>query len=168
MKYNKLYRGGGRESFNDKLKNEIELLDKKNGNLLASDILYTFIDLIDEDIIRIDDITKIYKLDEAIPNSQSTRTTSRRYITYEIRIRVKILNKNEIEKYVDFREGFFNHVMSDVYKHHILNRDCTKPYYDLKDINNRRSTFRRVDDFEDGYVYDNFDLIPKFIEFIDK
>lgn len=141
----------------------IKELDDKNNNLTVDDITYALIDIIDDEIIEIKKIEKIYKLDKVYPRTYKEKV----YITYKIDILVQFLNKDKIKEYCDFRDDFFYEVMSEIHGHRILNRVCSKhSHFVTVDSSGRRIYDRRpwdapVDEF------DEFDLHPNKVVWID-
>ena len=149
--------------FSDIINNKgkyIKELNDKNENLTTDDIIYGLSDLIDNGIIEIEEIKKIYKIDTN--NFFSIGSGKKPYIIYQIKILVKLLDKTKIEEYCNFRDDYFEKAMSEIYNHHILNKICSK--------NSKYSTIdeqgRRLHNQPPYDEFDEFDLQPNFCVWI--
>lgn len=141
----------------------IKELDDKNNNLTVDDITYALIDIIDDNTIEIEKIEKIYKLGKV-----NTRTNSERiYISYEIKILVELLNKDKIKEYCDFRDDFFYEVMSEIHRHRILNTTCSKYNHFVTLDSSGRGIYNRRPWDAPRDEFDEFDLHPNKIVWID-
>lgn len=166
MEFKTYFRNYGSDLRFDDINNKekyIKELNNKNNNLTVDDITYALIDIIDDEIIEIEKIEKIYKLDKVNPRTNNERI----YISYEIKILVKFLNKDKIKEYCDFRDDFFYEVMSEIHRHRILNTACSKyNHFVTLDSSGRRIYNRRPWDAPVGDEFDEFDLHPNKIVWI--
>lgn len=167
MEFKKYFSSGNsnlRHNLNNKEK-YIKELDDKNNNLTVDDITYALIDMIHDGIIEIEEIRKTYKTDVVNPRTDKERA----YMTYRIEIFVKLLNKDKIKEYCDFRDDFVYEVMSEIHGHRILNTICNK-YNHFVTIDSDRRRISERDDWVlpyDGDRFDEFDLYPNKIVWID-
>ena len=130
----------GKENVNN-YKNLWPKLDEINGDLSKEQILYALSELIDDDIIEVININKIYMLSELKSTTSSPTVDSdgylaqdevemKKYLQYKIIVSVRIKRyKGDTQedydrkkaRYVEYRNTTFKEIMNDVYSHRMLN-----------------------------------------------
>ena len=111
-------------------------LDEKSYYLDYPEITYAFSDLIDEEVIEIEDITKLYRYQKSSKtNNGVTKDAYYGVIKYDIKI--KILDKSRVEEYINYRSKESYFLFREYYGYTILNGhslDYFTKYYTDRDI----------------------------------
>jgi len=100
-------------------------LDEKSYYLDYSEITYAFVDLIDEEVIEVEDIKKLYRYEKSYKITNGVkRDAYYGVIIYDIKI--KVLNRERVDEYVSYRDGDGKSLLKEFYGYGILNGRPTK------------------------------------------
>lgn len=117
------------DDFPDNWEDLKKQVDDKNYHLDYDELTYAFSDFVDNDIIKINDITKTYRYIKSSSTKDGVESIAY-YVTIVYDIEVKILNKSKVEEYIDYRMGKGYWLFSEFYGYRLLNGSSTKYFTD--------------------------------------